>query len=105
MPILGPTTDHHEIRHWAVTRGSVPTEFLPHMVDHEPTRLRLMPSEAAKLLDDIRILTWDEFFLQFDQLGLAFVYNDDSTGYNEFLQIEAKSPYRNPKYRPIPVQN
>ncbi len=47
---------------------------------------------------DIRVLPWEEFFAKFDELGLTFVYEGDSSGWNELLQREEASPYRNPAY-------
>ncbi len=98
MPINGPTTDHLEIRHWAQTHNVVPVEVMPDHVDSEPATLRLMLSGQIRHPEMIRI-SWDDFFVKFDELGLTFVYDSDSTGYNEILQIESRSPYRHPEYR------
>ncbi|ADW69056.1 hypothetical protein AciX9_2011 [Granulicella tundricola MP5ACTX9] len=43
-------------------------------------------------------MTWDEFFARFDVLGLAIVY-DDSTVFNEILQIDDANPSTPPAYR------
>ncbi|WP_263385629.1 hypothetical protein [Granulicella arctica] len=99
MSISGPTTNHNEIRIWAESWKVVPTELLPHVLDHEPAELRMMLGEQARDRVDVKMLTWEEFFLKFDSLGLAFVYDDERAGYNEILQIEEKSPYRHPRYR------
>ncbi len=99
MNVIGPTTDHQEIRRWANTKLIVPVEMLPHLVDHEPTVLRLMFAAEASTRKDLRLITWEEFFLKFDLLGLTFVYDIGSSGYNEILQVDAESPYRNPPYR------
>ena len=64
----------------------------------------MFPQMAADR-KDIRILTWEEFFAKFDLLGLTFVYDNDSSGYNEILQIDAKSPYRSPDQVPIDRNN
>jgi hypothetical protein len=100
MPILGPTNDHGTIRYWATTNRAIPAEILPHIVDGEPAILRLMLAEQVACNAHIRVISWDEFFLKFDSLGLTFVYDDDSTGYNEILQAEENSPYRRDKDRP-----
>ena len=94
MPIIGPTTNHSEIRRWAETHDAIPTEVLPHDVDSEPALIRFMLAEQAKDHSDMRLIAWEEFFLKFDSLGLSFVYDDGSTGYNEILQVEELSPYR-----------
>lgn len=98
MPILGPTTDHHEIRYWAEKNGAVPAELLPHTLDTVPAELRFMFAESAKRQIDVRIIPWEEFFLKFDELGLTFVYDEDSTGFNQILQREEASPYRSPSF-------
>ena len=99
MATTGPTTDHEEIRGWAEQHQIVPVELFPHIVDHEPASLRLIFGRMAKDRKDLRPITWEEFFTRFDALGLTFIYDNDSTGQNEILQIENKSPYRNPEYR------
>jgi hypothetical protein len=105
MPIIGPTTDHFEIQHWADSKGAVPTEILPGIVDGEPAQIRLVLKYSSQTHPERRQISWIEFFSKFDQLGLAFVYDDSGTGYNELLQIEARSPYRNEQYRAVPVEN
>jgi hypothetical protein len=105
MPIAGPTTDHAEIRHWAEKHHAVPTEILPAHVNHEPLVLRIMLPQMASNRQDIRVLTWDEFFSKFDLLGLTFVYDNNSSGYNELLQIDARNPYRSARDQPIDPHN
>src|ERR1700712_6034937 len=100
MPILGPTNEHSKIRYWATSNRAVPAEVLPHIVDGEPATLRLLPAEQVARSADIRVISWEEFFIKFDSLGLAFVYDDDSSGYNEILQVEENSPYRRERDRP-----
>ncbi len=103
--MTGPTSDHAEIQHWAETHKAVPIEVLPHIVDAEPALLRLVLAEQAKDHANARIITWEEFFLKFDSMALAFVYDTEPTGYNEILQIEDRSPYLNPVYRLARSQN
>ena len=98
MAMLGPITDHYEIRAWAGAHDVVPIEVLPHIVDHEPLQLKLIRAVELKDSQRFQLISWDEFFSRFDILGLACVYDDKSTGNNELLQIENKSPYRNAKY-------
>jgi hypothetical protein len=105
MPIAGPTTDHAEIRSWAENHKAVPTELLSQELDHEPMVLRMMFPQMAADRNDIRVLTWEEFFSKFDLLGLTFVYDDNSSGYNELLQIESRNPYRSSRQQPIDPHN
>ena len=99
MAKAGPTTDHEVIRSWAIANNAVPAEVLPHVLDHEPATLRICTPEMVSSREDMRVITWEDFFIKFDLLGLAFVYDEDSTGYNELLQIDEKSPYRNENHR------
>jgi hypothetical protein len=105
MPIAGPTTDHEEIRHWAEKHKAVPTEILPQHLNHEPLVLRMMLPQMAADYQNIRVLTWEEFFAKFDLLGLSFVYDRNSSGYNELLQIDSRNPYRSNRDQPIDPHN
>ncbi len=104
MAILGPTTNHQEIRLWAESRGAVAVEVLPTAVDCEPALIRLM-LKAQGEDRHARILPWDEFFLKFDALDLTLVYDSEPTGYNELLQREDESTYRHPLDAPIRQEN
>jgi len=105
MPASGPTSDHKEIRSWANLHHAIPAELLPHNVDGEPALLRLLFAEQVREHKDIRVLSWDEFFIKFDGLGLAFVYDDEKSGYYEILEVEEKSPYRSRFHRPATLHN
>lgn len=75
----------------------MPVEVLPLIVDGEPALLRLMIADQVVDRPNVHRITWEDFFVKFDALGLTFVYDDGATGHNEILQVEANSPYRNPK--------
>ena len=105
MPISGPTTNHQEIRNWAQTHHLVPAELLPAIVNCEPAHLRLTRHEVARSQPDIRIVSWEDFFAKFDQMGLALVYNDDASGYNEILQRDEHSPYRSRSHTVPKIHN
>ncbi len=96
MRMGGPTTDHGVIRHWAEANQALPVEVLPSHVDSLPTVLHVMLPAMVRDRPDVRVMTWEEFFVKFDLMGLTFVYDEDSTGYNELLQVEERSPYRSP---------
>ena len=85
MSALGPTADHAEIRLWAAKHNAIAAEMLPHILDGEPAVLRLITAADAKQCLDIRLISWEEFFVKFDELGLRFVY-DDTSSRNEILQ-------------------
>jgi len=99
MPIAGPTINHREIRHWADLNRIVPIETLPHIVDHEPAVLQLIPFRHLAERPYVRRIDWDEFFARFDLLNLAFVYDDDNSGYNELLQRDETTAHVAQCYR------
>ena len=91
MALIGPTNNHGEICRWAERQGAVPIEILPQMVDSVPAVLRFMLDEQTRNYLDVRVVSWEEFFLKFDSLDLMFVY-DEQKGYNEILKAEGASP-------------
>jgi hypothetical protein len=105
MAISEPTSNHEEIRRWAEANQFSPAEQLPVRVDGEPAELRLLSEPQINARQDKRLISWEEFFAKFDEQGLAFVYDQDSAGYNEILQIEQRSPYRHPEQKPDQFQN
>lgn len=89
--MLGPTTDHEEIRRWANTVGAKPAEVSPNIFDGEPAILRFVFGSVLAGAE-FRVISWDNFFALFDAMGLALVY-DESPQY-QLLQVEEKSAYR-----------
>ena len=81
-----PVTDHEEIRRWAAANNAVPAEVFPHVFESEPAILRFIIGSAPAAQPELRPISWESFFAQFDLLGLAFV--------SQLLQIEEKSAYR-----------
>ena len=76
------TTDHDEIRRWAEARNGKPARILRLAnAPNDDVALRIDFPEAEEDEDedaDREELSWDEFFEQFDEKRLAFVYYDDS---------------------------
>lgn len=105
MPASAPTTNHHEIQYWANTHDLLPVEIKEHSIDHNPAILQVVPSSHVASRPELRVLSWEEFFLKFDALGLAFVYDTGPTQHNEILQIADKSPYRHAEYRSRDLSN
>ena len=100
MAIKGPTTDHMEIRNWAESKGIVPANLEPNRVDAEPATMTLLNKKTVIQTQFAKEMSWDDFFARFDCLGLTLVY-DDSTAFNEILQIEEKSNYVPAAYRAV----
>lgn len=97
MGMLGPTTNHDEIRRWAAATNAAPAEVLPYFFDSEPAILRFVfgPVPVAEGQPAWRAISWESFFAQFDLMGLALVYDGARPDY-ELLQRESESAYRNP---------
>jgi len=75
------TRDHEEIRRWAEERGGVPATVEGTESGNDAGILRIdFPGrgEDAKL----RHISWDEFFEKFDEAGLCFLYQDQTTDGN-----------------------
>jgi hypothetical protein len=69
------TQDHDTIRQWAEARGGKPSAVADTTSPSDPGILRLDFDPKDKALD---ILTWGEFFEQFDEAALSFLYQDET---------------------------
>jgi hypothetical protein len=75
--VLGPTSDHGEIIVWATRHNAFPVELKRRKSDGEPNVLRFIFGEEDSIgTEELRSLTWEEFFARFDLLRLALVYDD-----------------------------
>ncbi len=74
------TTDHETIRRWAEERGGRPARVRETGDNDDPGMLRLDFGESDPSLEEI---SWDEFFEEFDESDLAFLYEEDTTSGNE----------------------
>ncbi len=86
-----PTTDHKEILRWAKANNATPVEVTP-LHDGQPAILRFVFGDVPKDHIELRPLSWESFFAQFDLLGLALVF--DGNRRYELVQIEEKSAHR-----------
>ena len=74
MPESKKTTDHDEIKHWVEARGAAPARVKSTATADDVGLLRInFPRESEDNLEEI---SWDEFFREFDEKGLEFVYQD-----------------------------
>ncbi len=90
--MFGPTSDHGEILAWALRHNAVPAEVVPRIFDSEPAILHFLFDTARKGSPEIRPISWDSFFVQFDLMHLVMVFDDSPTF--EILQDETTSIYR-----------
>jgi len=91
MPRIGPTTDHEEIRQWATARKAIPVEIKPYHFNGDPAIIGFVFSPAVGEQPEFSLITWESFFAQFDLLGLAFAYDEDSPDLYEILHDEIES--------------
>lgn len=74
------TVDHNVIKHWIEERGGEPARISkPQIPDEEEGVLRIK-FKGSKEEGNLAPISWSEFFTQFDQSNLAFVYEDKTTG-------------------------
>jgi len=69
------TTDHDEIRRWVEERGGVPARVKDTESKNSPGLLRIdYPGYSGG--DSLEAISWDEFFMGFDENNLAFLYQE-----------------------------
>ncbi|MBA2492212.1 MAG: hypothetical protein ACR2KU_10005 [Gammaproteobacteria bacterium] len=67
------TTDHEEIRAWVTERDGVPATVASTADDKEPGVLRIL-FQARQSGDALEEVSWDDFFENFEEEKLAFLY-------------------------------
>ena len=81
------TTDHELIRRWAEDRHATPATVGGEEGDGITGELRL-DFDFGNDLEDLRAVTWEEWFAAFDERGVEFVYQDttraDGSRSNDF---------------------
>lgn len=81
------TTDHDVIRRWAEDRHATPATVSGAGHDGEVGELRI-DFDFGNDLEELRELSWDEWFRAFDERGLEFVFQDgtrpDGSASNDF---------------------
>lgn len=70
------TTDHEEIRQWVEEHDGRPAA-VPIQTDRGSRRVVKIYFPDQYVNDPIEDITWDEFFSQFEEKDLAFIYQDD----------------------------
>lgn len=73
------TTNHDEIRRWAESKGGKPAAVKRTHQDGDVGIIRIMfPDNPQSSHDALVEISWDEFFEQFEESGLALLYEEDS---------------------------
>lgn len=91
-PDLTATTDREAIRRWAEDRHATPATVGAGEQGGAVGELRL-DFDFGNDLEDLRPISWDEWFAAFDERGLQFVYQEhpraDGSRSNDF-HLEAR---------------
>ena len=90
---LLPTCDHDEIRRWADSNDAVPAEIRPRVFDGTPALLYFLFGDAKAGTDDIKPITWEDFFARFDLLELSMAFVDDAPNF-VIARVEPSTPAR-----------
>jgi hypothetical protein len=81
------TTDHDVIRRWADDRHATPATLAGTEHDGDVGELRF-DLELGNDLEDLTHISWDDWFAEFDQRGLQFVFHEgtrpDGSNSNDF---------------------
>jgi len=73
------TTDHDTIRKWAESKGGKPAAIRRTHTDDDVGIIRIMfPDNPQSRHDALVEISWEEFFREFDERGLALLYEPDS---------------------------
>jgi hypothetical protein len=70
------TTDHDEIRSWVEERGGRPASVRETGGKGDPGILRIDFGDEDEGLQEI---SWEQFFDAFDENGLAFLYQEETS--------------------------
>jgi hypothetical protein len=71
------TTDHETIRHWVEERDGGPATVRRTSRRGDPGILRIdFPGYLGE--ETLEPISWDEFFVKFDESGLAFLYQEET---------------------------
>ena len=77
MSTSNTTTDHAKIRFWAQERGGKPVKVRDAGGSGELIRL-MFPDDSNSESDNHEEIDWDTWFKNFDDNGLALIYQDET---------------------------
>ena len=89
------TIDHDEIRNWVEKRGGNPARVNGTEKGNSVGLLRIdYPGFSGE--DTLEPITWEEFFVAFDENKLAFLYQDETkdgkeSRFSKLIERDAKS--------------
>ncbi len=87
--MMGPTSDHAEIRRWAQKQHATPAEVRPFVFDSMPSIMRfLFKADGTAGTSELQPITWESFFARFDLLHLVLVYDSDKPDFTILQDYE-----------------
>ncbi|HEX2865903.1 MAG TPA: lipocalin/fatty-acid binding family protein [Ignavibacteriales bacterium] len=97
------TTDHNFIRKWVEERGGKPTTVKGTVHKGEQAGLLRIDFPGYSGEGSLEEISWDEFFRQFEESKLAFLYQDKShdgkqSRFNKFVSREGEEVRRAGKH-------
>lgn len=87
------TKDHETIKHWAEERGGKPATVEGTAQGEEAGILRIdFPGRGSD--ENLKTITWDDFFEKFDSSDVVFLYQDKTedgqvSRFNKFVHEES----------------
>jgi anaerobic selenocysteine-containing dehydrogenase len=87
------THDHKKIQRWAEERGGVPAKIKATGKDEESGVLRIHFPKRSKDDEQFEEISWDDFFDNFDENKLDFLYQDEkadgeTSTFHKFVERE-----------------
>ena len=87
------THDHQEIKDWATERKGVPAKVKGTGNSEDEGVLRIHFPRHNESDDQLKQISWDDFFKDFDQNKLDFLYQDkkadgEESTFHKFVQRE-----------------
>lgn len=70
------TTDHNTIRKWVEARGGYPAIVKGTEAESESSGLLRIDYPGYSGQESLERISWEEFFLKFEESNLAFLYQD-----------------------------
>jgi hypothetical protein len=95
MSTSNTTHDHDKIRKWAEQRGGVPAKIRNTGKEDDDGVLRIHFPEKSDDDDRFEQIGWEEFFSNFDESELDFLYQDkkadgETSTFHKFVRRESK---------------
>jgi len=89
----GSTTDHEEIRAWVEKRGGKPVTVKGTGDKEEHAGILRIDFPGYSGGDSLEPISWEEFFQKFDESGLEFLYQEETSDGKEsrFNKFVSKS--------------